>query len=524
MQITLVVFNDINNVKWEFGIKKVISYETKTLLNTIESISKLEATHVLFWDLSIGNLPNKHQLEKTIKSKGNLWHIGSKIGLRNKPFLLDAIQPTSMLHLSIDNKINHSSWKNTFKGCLIEKQVLKNISLSKYSESIDILGLDFGYKAMKSGIVTRYSAILSEDVTDKKASLKLKEELLFIRNNFDTKAFVWTYITNLFKISPISFYKAFSKNENLALKVFEHSKEEDVLVNKDISTSIIIATLERYGVLKNELKELQELNPAPKEIIIVDQTPKEKRNTEFLKEFSSLPIIYLETNKIGQCSARNLGIKTAKSKFIWFLDDDMEEIPTNYLQKHLETIYSLEADISCGVPDEIGTNYINRDIPKIELSDGFPTNDVLVKRDVLLEVGGFDEKMNQLQSEDEELGLRCVKQGALSVKNNQLRIVHLRANRGGLRNHKVRKITFASSRKKLFERRLLHFSEIYLCLKHFNNKQVYNKLLLNIRGTFIVNGNIFKKSIKILLGIIFLPLTLFKLFKRYKTAKKTYYE
>ncbi|QTE23055.1 glycosyltransferase family 2 protein [Polaribacter cellanae] len=520
MQITLVVFNDINNVKWEFGHKIAISYTTKSLWNARESILKLEATHILFWDLSIGNLPAKNQLEKSINSKGNLWHIGSKVGLKEKPFLLDAIQPTSMLHLSINHKINHSSWKNTFKGCLLEKRVFDFINASKYSNSLDIIGLDFGYKAMKSGVITRYSAILSENIEIKKTSLKLKEELLFIRNNFDTKAFLWTYITNLFKISPISLYKTFSKKEKGVLKVFQHSKEEDILVNKDISTSIVIATLERYEVLKNELKELQELNPAPNEIIIVDQTPKEKRETTFLEEFSNLPIIYLKTDKIGQCSARNLGIKTATNKFVWFLDDDMEEIPVNYLQKHLETIYNLNADISCGIPDEIGTNYINRNIPKIELSNGFPTNDVLVKRDLLIEVGGFDEKMNQLQSEDEELGLRCIKNGALNVKNNQLRIVHLRASRGGLRSHNVRKTTFSSSRNSLFQRRFLHYSEIYLSLKHFSKTQVRKYKLLNIRGTFIVRGNFVKKMLKTLIGFLLLPHTIYKTNKNTKSAIK----
>ncbi|QOD61509.1 glycosyltransferase [Polaribacter haliotis] len=524
MQITLVVFNDIDNIDWEFGHKIAISYATKSLLDARESILKLEATHILFWDLFIGNLPTKNQLEKTINSKGNLWHIGSKIGLSEKPYLLDAIQPTSMLHLTINHKINHSSWKNTFRGCLLEKRVFDFIDLSKYSDSLDIIGLDFGYKAMKSGVITRYSVILSEDIVEKKASLKLKEELLFIRNNFDTKAFIWTYITNLFKISPISFYKAFSKNEKKELIVFNHSKEEDILVNKDISTSIVIATLERYEVLKNELKELQQLNPAPNEIIIVDQTPKEKRDATFLKGFSDLPIIYLEIEKIGQCSARNLGIQTAKSKFIWFLDDDMEEIPINYLQKHLETIYNLNAGISCGIPDEIGTNYINRDIAKIELSSGFPTNDVLVKRDLLIKVGGFDEKMDQLQSEDEELGLRCVKSGALNVKNNQLRIVHLRASRGGLRNHNVRKTTFASSRNSLFQRRFLHYSEIYSHFKHFTKKQVKKKLLLNIRGTFIVRGSSFRKIVKIFIGILILPNTIFILLKRSRVAKNIYRE
>ena len=522
MQITLVVFNDTDNIYWEFGNKIAISYTVDSFLKAKKKILALDSKYILFWDRSIGKLPTKKQLEQTKESKGNFWHIGSKIGLKVKPILLDAIQPTSMLHLSVNNELDHSSWKNTFKGCLLEKQIFEFIDLPNYSQSMDILGLDFGYRAMKSGILTRYSAILSEKIEIHITQLKLNEELLFIRNNFDLKAFFWTYLSNFFKISPISFLSILRKKEKKVSKVFNYPIQKKLLDNKVLSTSIVIATLERYDVLKNELLELQNLKPAPKEIIIVDQTPVNKRNNTFLDQFSELPIIYIETDKIGQCSARNLGIKKAKSDFIWFLDDDMKDIPQNYLQKHLETIYTLNADISCGIPDEIGTNYIKRDLPKIELSDGFPTNDVLVKRDLLNKINGFDEKMDQLQSEDREIGLRCIKEGALNVKNNQLRIVHLRASRGGLRNHNVRKITFSSSRNSLFQRRFLHYSEIYLCLKHFSKLQVKKYILLNIRGTFIVRGTILKKMLKVFIAIFLLPHTIYTINKRFKLAYKKY--
>ena len=44
------------------------------------------------------------------------------------------------------------------------------------------------------------------------------------------------------------------------------------------------------------------------------KTPKEKRSQDFLKSFTDLPIVYIATDKIGQCSARNKGIEIAKSK------------------------------------------------------------------------------------------------------------------------------------------------------------------------------------------------------------------
>ena len=425
-----------------------------------------------------------------------------------------------MLHVSINDKINHSSWKKTFKGCLLEKRVFEEIDLANYSNCLDIIGLDFGYRAMKSGVITRYSSLLSESIVSANIKLSKLDELLFIRNNFDAKAFFWCYITNFFSISPFSFLEASKRKRKVQFNVYNHTVSNSILENKDISVAIVIATLDRYSFLKDELKEIASLKLLPKEIIIIDQTVKERRDKTFLKSFTHLPIKYIEADIIGQCTARNKGIEVAESKFIWFLDDDMKDIPPNYLEKHLEVIYNLNADISCGIPDEIGTDYIDRSIKKIELSEGFPTNDVLVKRKLLLEVEGFDIKMDQKQSEDQEIGLRLVKNGALSVKNNQLRIVHLRASSGGLRKHNVRKITFASSRKSLWERRFLHHSEIYLNLKHFSEEQVSKSIRLNIRGTFIVRGNILKKLIKLLFAILVLLHTFYRISKNFKLAKK----
>ena len=520
--IVLVAFNDLDDVTWEYGNKFSIKYDTQSLQACKQKILTDKSEYILFWDLK-NKLPSRADLKSTITSKGNLWHIGPKLGLDSLPRLLDEIQPTNMIHLNIDDSINHSSWKNTFKGCLLQRRVFEEISLSNYSNSLDVIGLDFGYKAIKSGVITRFSFQLSTTVTKEKIDISKTDELYFIRNNFDAKALIWCYLTNALKISPFVFWKTIKNINKSVSTVFNHMFYKNVKID-DYSVSIVIATLERYTVLERELKELRLLNPAVNEIIIVDQTPKEKRDGTFLNQFKDLPIVYLETDKIGQCSARNLGIKVAKSNFIWFLDDDMEEIPSNYLEKHLTVIHNLNADISCGIPDEIGTNYVDRSIPKIEISDGFPTNDVLVKKELLIAVGGFDTKMDQKQSEDQEIGLRLLKKGALSVKNNQLRIVHLRASRGGLRNHNVRKITFSSSRNSIFQRRFLHHSEIYLNLKHFNKFNIRKLLLLNVRGTFIIRGNLLQKIAKVIIGVVLLPHTIYTLRRNVIKAKKIFIE
>ncbi|WP_418637697.1 glycosyltransferase family 2 protein [Winogradskyella sp.] len=520
--ITLVIFNEQNDITWELGKKFSIEYTTKSLLACRDEILSVKADYIMFWDAKFP-VPSTDELFCLDTSKGNLFHIGPALGIHNNPTLLDSIQPTSMLHIVANLEQDYSSWKNTFRGCLLEISVFKSIPLLDYSDSLDIIGLDFGYKAMKSGVITRFSTELSKNIVkEKDFILEKRNSLFFIRNNFDTKAFVWTYCMNFLSISPLRFFKALKTKKSNFRDVYRQPINKKSIEGKDTSVSIVIATLDRYSYLKSELEELRRLSLPANEIIIIDQTPKANRSQEFLNSFKELPIVYIETDKIGQCSSRNLGIKNATSKFIWFLDDDMEEIPAGYLSDHLETIYSLNADVSCGIPDEIGTTYINRSIPKITLSNGFPTNDVVVKKSLLDAVDGFDEKMDRLQSEDQEIGLRLIKKGALSVKNNQLRIVHLRAGSGGLRNHNVRKITFSSSRESLWQQRILNQSEIYLCYKHFSKKQVFSKLLLNVRGTFIVRGNYIKQLLKVLISFIKLPQTVLIIELRRRKAKKMF--
>ena len=519
-KIILVLFDCDLDVQWNFGYKLNIQYSRKALNDNFDAIGNLDTDFILFWDGTI-ELPTEDNLIQIMKSKGNLWHIGPKIGTNDFVKLLDDIKPTDMLHTKVDDMIDHTSWKMSFRGCLMRKDVFEFIPLENYSDSLDIIALDFGYKAIKSGILTRYSRLLAQNHLEKRVSIQNSDEFFFIKKNFDKKALLWTYFMNPGKIRPFRFLNLLKAPKKIFDSTYSYDDFSDISLDEQhTDVSIVIATLERYQVLKAELEELSQLNLMPKEIIIVDQTPIEKRSKKFLEAFSELPIQYIESDKIGQCTARNIGIANAKGTYIWFLDDDMKGIPSNYLESHLKTLHNFEADISCGIPDEIGTNYIERSNRKIEISDGFPTNDVLVKRTLLQKVEGFDIKMNQKQSEDQEIGLRCVKVGALSVKNNQLRIVHLRASRGGLRNHNVRKITFASSRSSLIQRRFLHHSEIYSNLKHFGKRKTTKALMLNIRGTFIIKGNLFRKFSKILIGFILLPHTLFTTKKNYTLAKK----
>jgi len=121
---------------------------------------------------------------------------------------------------------------------------------------------------------------------------------------------------------------------------------------------------------------------------------------------------------------------------------------------------------------------------------------------------------------DQDLGLRCYLSGGIMVFSPDIRILHLRAPRGGLRKHNARVITYTSSRNMLTHRHLPNPTEIYLAKKFFTPHQVREILWLRVLGTFSIRGSILRKVLKIIIGALYLPNTLWEFRKRNITANQ----
>lgn len=202
------------------------------------------------------------------------------------------------------------------------------------------------------------------------------------------------------------------------------------------------------------------------------------------------------------------------------MDDDMEEVQPDHLEKHWKNMSRLNADVSSGVPDEIGTQPINREKMCISVSHVFPTNDSLASYKILLQSGIFDERMDRGQSEDHELGIRLFKNGGLMLLDPTIRSIHLRAMSGGLREHGARKITQSSARKKILHRRLPHKTELYLQKKHFPKKELKELINISVFATFSYHGNFLMKITKIGISLLLLPNTLINIKRRQGNADR----
>jgi glycosyltransferase involved in cell wall biosynthesis len=243
------------------------------------------------------------------------------------------------------------------------------------------------------------------------------------------------------------------------------------------------------------------------EIIIVDQTPLERRETSLAEEFNDLPLRIIYRDQPGQCSSRNAGLCQARGDYILFLDDD-EEVPPTLIEDHLKTLERFQADVSSGVADEVGAGPLPEAFTYFRVSDVFPTNNTLIRKDVLFRSGLFDLAYERGQRADGDLGMRVYLSGALMVLNPKIRILHHHAPRGGLRAHKARVITYASSRKYITHRHLPSVTEIYLAKRYFTPRQVREELWLRVLGTFSLKGSWWRKILKVLVSTVYLPHTL----------------
>jgi glycosyltransferase involved in cell wall biosynthesis len=155
-------------------------------------------------------------------------------------------------------------------------------------------------------------------------------------------------------------------------------------------------------------------------------------------------IVYLKQENRGASAARNTGLRAARGELIAFLDADDLWSP-NYLEEQLKFIREFDCDLACadamifGTSADAGRSYMNSlmeaappqgRVTFLELVNAdrsLITSGVVVRRDLVLEVGLFDERLRNAQ--DLDLWLRLARHGArLAYQRKVLLSYRSRAN------------------------------------------------------------------------------------------------
>ena len=193
--------------------------------------------------------------------------------------------------------------------------------------------------------------------------------------------------------------------------------------------SAIIATHNRLGMLKKALESVLSQTYREIEIIIVDDQS-DDGTEEYCKSLPGVKYIRISRAQHKNGSrTRNIGLKSAKGKYVAFLDDDDEWMPGK-IEKQINVIVGRDdiGMVYTAALIEYDDGHTEEDIAKVELRGDIKkavlynnvtsTSTMLFDRNKLLEIGGFDEELDYWQ--DTELIMRIAQKYKVDCVNEPL--------------------------------------------------------------------------------------------------------
>ncbi|HYC28790.1 MAG TPA: glycosyltransferase family A protein, partial [Chitinophagaceae bacterium] len=99
----------------------------------------------------------------------------------------------------------------------------------------------------------------------------------------------------------------------------------DLALPASVDVSVIICTRDRALYVQRCLESLSKIACAPKEIIVIDNAPKNDDTKNIVSNFPN--VIYHKEPRPGLDIARNCGIAQATSPIVAFVDDDVTVHP-----------------------------------------------------------------------------------------------------------------------------------------------------------------------------------------------------
>ena len=263
--------------------------------------------------------------------------------------------------------------------------------------------------------------------------------------------------------------------------------------------SVIIPTFNRSYCIKKAIDSVLSQTFEDFELIIIDNYSTDNTE-EIISNYRNEKIIYEKFNNNGViASSRNRGIKLSKSKYIAFLDSDdwwkkdKLKISIDFLEKGYDFIcHGLEIIRTNQVKEKSGeyTEYIKKlKNPYFNslLQEGntIETSSVIVKRNIISDLGGFYESKELTGSEDYDMWLR------ISSITNKFCVI----------NNNLGYITFgddnfSNDNKKLANAIQILISRTQKLCKENNYKYKPNYLYFLACSSYLYKGDL-KKFLKI---------------------------
>lgn len=262
----------------------------------------------------------------------------------------------------------------------------------------------------------------------------------------------------------MKYYRAYRKRSFLYSVGFRFITHEMDLV------SAIITTYKRAPqIVERAVRSVVEQTYQNLEIIVVDDSPPEypyrddiRKITEKYRDKREIRYLRHEQNK-GACAARNTGIKDAKGLFVCFLDDD-DEYAASKVEKQVRLLSGSDYAglIYCNcliVDDDTGEQMYQKkkfhrgNVHYQVLIRNFigTTSFPLIRKECLIDAGGFDEELPACQ--DYDMWIRLCERYPVDFIDEPLVIYH---------NHSGDQITKNAGKRIIALNRIIHKNKAVL--------------------------------------------------------------
>jgi glycosyltransferase involved in cell wall biosynthesis len=212
--------------------------------------------------------------------------------------------------------------------------------------------------------------------------------------------------------------------------------ENQMLIKEELLISIVIPTLNRSLAIQKLINSFTNINWNETEIIIVDDSIESFEND--LNKIKDRNINYIHRGKkLGVSSARNIGAKIAKGKYIIFLDDDDDITESwfsdfsNEIVKDYDLVFCDMKRIDKNIPNGLVVKPTDKKFGAMSNAIVIP-GAFMVKKSIFNKVGGYDERL--LYAENTELFFRINKLNPSRFFIDKVNFIYYPSEDGGSKN------------------------------------------------------------------------------------------
>ena len=156
------------------------------------------------------------------------------------------------------------------------------------------------------------------------------------------------------------------------------------------------------------------------EVLVVEDPPFD-RTEKIIGSFKDKRIRHIRNPvRLGLSGSRNRGLELAEGKYIFFTDDDCVVSP-NWIDQGLISIQKMDCVGVEGKTYYVSEKYVptmSDNVVENKTGGQYPTCNIVYKKNVLNEIGGFDERFTYM--EDRDLALRAKRLGRISFNPNMI--------------------------------------------------------------------------------------------------------